>query len=119
LTAAVANSPVPVQLTVHDVGRYPPAVEAAAYFCCLEAVQNAVKHAGARCIRVGLDGSGGALTCTVDDDGAGFEPGALAVGSGLANMRDRAQAVDGTVTVQPSSSGGVRIRAWLPTAQVA
>jgi signal transduction histidine kinase len=119
LAAAVANSPVPVQLTDHHVGRYPSAVEAAAYFCCLEAVQNAVKHAGARSIRVVLDGRDGALTCTVDDDGTGFEPGALAVGSGLANMQDRARAVDGTVTVQATPSGGARMRARLPTVQVA
>ena len=42
-----ARSPVPVEVVARDVGRYPPPVEAAAYFCCLEAVQNAAKHAGA------------------------------------------------------------------------
>ena len=48
LEVAVGNSPVPVTVISRDVGRYSSPVEAAAYFCCLEAVQNAAKHAGAR-----------------------------------------------------------------------
>ena len=52
--------------------RYPPVVEAAAYFSCLEAVQNAVKHASARRIIVQLPDDGDALGFAVHDDGRGL-----------------------------------------------
>ena len=59
LTAAVGTSVVPVEVSAVDVGRYAAGVEATAYFCCLEAVQNATKHSGATTIRVSLDGRDG------------------------------------------------------------
>ena len=68
---------VPVEVAAVDVGRYAAEVEAAAYFCCLEAVQNAVKHSGATAIRVELlDGADGIADFVVEDDGVGFDPAA-------------------------------------------
>jgi signal transduction histidine kinase len=78
--------------------RAPRAIESAAYFCCLEALQNATKHAGpgARItIQVGV--RGGALRFRVCDDGAGFDPDALRPGYGRINLRDRIDAVGGQV----------------------
>jgi len=114
LEVAVGGSPVTVRVISRDVGRYPSPVEAAAYFCCLEAVQNAAKHAGAGTICVELRAEPGSLVCVIDDDGSGFEPDAVSAGSGLANMRDRVESVGGRLGIATSGSGGARIQAWLP-----
>ena len=114
LDTAFGNSPVPVKVSARDVGRYSSSVEAAAYFCCLEAVQNAAKHSGATTVCVELRGEPGYLGCVIDDDGSGFEPDAVSAGSGLANMRDRVESVGGRLSIETSGSGGARVRAWLP-----
>jgi signal transduction histidine kinase len=114
LESAAATSPVPVELRVHDVGRYPPHVEAAAYFTCLEAVQNAVKHSGAGSIHVDLEGDRLTLTVTVADDGHGFDAGATGAGAGLSNLRDRVESVGGTLVTDSTPGHGTRVRAVLP-----
>jgi signal transduction histidine kinase len=105
-----------VQVIPHCVGRLSTAVEAAAYFCCLEAVQNAAKHSGATMIRVDLMDEAGYLQCVVEDDGAGFDVLTTTAGTGLTNMRDRVEAVGGTLAIRPAPGGGTRIVALLPTA---
>jgi signal transduction histidine kinase len=114
LESAAATSPVPVELSVRDVGRYPSHVEAAAYFTCLEAVQNAVKHSGARSIHVDLAGDGRTLTVTVSDDGRGFDAGPAGAGAGLTNLRDRVESVGGTLVTDSTRGHGTRVRAVLP-----
>ena len=113
LEAAIDVSPVPVKLDAEGIGRYPARLEAAAYFCCLEALQNATKHAGATRIRICLRHDGDELVLTVEDDGTGFDTASSLSGSGLSNMRDRMEALDGTLLVT-SSDRGTRIRAALP-----
>jgi signal transduction histidine kinase len=114
LRAAVEHAGVPVLVDDAGVGRYPPIVEAAAYFCCLEAVQNATKHAGSATIRVTLRGGEAGLGFTVEDDGAGYDPATTPPGAGLANMRDRVESLGGTLTADSQPGGGTRIRAELP-----
>jgi signal transduction histidine kinase len=115
LEAAVGNSPVPVDVVAVGVGRYPPGLEAAAYFCCLEALQNAAKYSGAGAISVELIGAeDGSLVFGVEDDGTGFDPATIPPGSGLTNMRDRLDAVDGDLTVTSSPSTGTRIDGRIP-----
>src|SRR4051812_43056794 len=114
LEAAVGNSPVPVTVVAREVARYSSSVEAAAYFCCLEAVQNAAKHSGATSVCVELRGEPESLGCVVDDDGSGFDPDVVSAGSGLANMRDRVECVGGRLSIGTSGTGGASIRAWLP-----
>ena len=46
LHAAARRSPIPASVHTRSVGRYPAELESAVYFCCLEALQNAGKHAG-------------------------------------------------------------------------
>jgi signal transduction histidine kinase len=116
LRQAVVTSPVPVQVIPHGVGRLSPTVEAAAYFCCLEAVQNAAKHSGAATIRVELKDEAGSLECVVEDDGVGFDARTTTAGTGLTNMRDRVEAVGGTLTTRSAPDRGTRIVALLPTA---
>jgi signal transduction histidine kinase len=116
LRAALGTSPVPVELTAVSVGRYPPSLEAAAYFCCLEALQNAAKYSGASRIEVRLrGGTDGSLTFDVEDDGVGFEPATIRSGSGLTNMRNRLDAVDGTLEIASSLTTGTRIVGRIPS----
>jgi signal transduction histidine kinase len=128
LRAAVAAGPIRVELTAIDLPRCAPQVEAALYFCCLEAVQNASKHSGGTLITVGIqqlskggDGERTAATdpdlieLTVTDDGRGFDTDQACSG-GLANIRDRIESVQGTVQVSSSPGRGTTIRAWIPIA---
>jgi signal transduction histidine kinase len=114
LRPAVGTTTPAVEIIERDLGRYPLGVEAAAYFTCLEALQNAAKHSGADTVRVELRGEPGGLTLTVTDDGAGFDPGTTPPGAGLTNMRDRVESVGGALTTRSAPGGGTRIHASLP-----
>ena len=76
LRSGVGASPIPVTVEAEDVGRPPPLLEAALYFCCMEAVQNAAKHSGATRVTVRLRHVTGAWRLDVIDDGVGLRPGA-------------------------------------------
>jgi signal transduction histidine kinase len=98
------------------IGRYPQQVEAAVYFCCLEALQNAGKHAGEGAdATVTLHEVEGALMFEVADNGAGFalESGA-GDGHGFVNMSDRVGAFGGSVTVDSAPGLGTRITGRIP-----
>ena len=113
LRAVAVSSPVRVEVTAEGLGRYDAPLEAAAYFCCLEALQNAAKHAGATSVGIDLHQEGDALVLTVSDNGGGFDPGRASMGTGLVNMRDRIESLEGTLTVD-STSRGTCVRASLP-----
>ena len=113
LRAAALRSPIAARVEPDGVGRYPQDVESAVYFCCLEAIQNASKHArGARAITITLR-QDHALRFQVRDDGAGFDSPAATPGAGLTNMRDRLVAVGGEPTIR-SSSGGTVVTGSVP-----
>jgi signal transduction histidine kinase len=114
LKAAVAGSDG-IRVEATGVGRYPATVEAAAYFCCLEALQNAAKHAGATTVRVQLVGEPAALVATVVDDGIGFDTTAVRSGTGLSSMRDRVESLGGSLTARSEPGLGTTIRAVIPT----
>jgi len=114
LRTAVSWSPLPAELVAADIGRYPAGVEAAAYFCALEAMQNSAKHSAARSIRLDLRGGPTLLEVTVQDDGAGFDLGAAHAGAGLANMRDRVESAGGTLTIETAPARGTLVAARLP-----
>ena len=109
---------VPVEVVGSTTGRYSAEVESAAYFCCLEAIQNAAKHAGASRVVVKLDARADELRLTIEDDGSGFDPAAVTAGSGLTGMRDRADSVGGTLAVTTAPGGGTRVRASIPARAV-
>ena len=69
-----------------DLGRYPQQIEAAVYFCVLEALQNTAKYAQASAAQVTLSGDGQHLMFTVTDDGKGFDPATTPKGTGLQGM---------------------------------
>ena len=105
---------LPAHIAVHDATRrrFPAHVETAVYFCCLEALQNAMKHGGAGAridVHVGQAGDGD-LTFEVTDDGRGFEPDRVRRGSyGLTGMRDRLSAVNGRLTVRSARGAGTTV----------
>lgn len=119
IEAAASASAVPVEVRARGLGRYAPNVEAAAYFSCLEAVQNAVKHSGASEVRVDLRGGPGTLAFLVEDDGRGFDPVAAQAGAGLTNIRDRVESVGGTLHLDSTPGLGTRVRAVLPATLLA
>ncbi|MCX6463030.1 MAG: histidine kinase, partial [Pseudonocardiales bacterium] len=117
LRAAAARSPLTVQV-VEDgaVGRHPEPVEAAVYFCCLEALQNAAKHAPGSTVTLTLSHRDGALGVTVADDGPGFDAEAAGRGTGLQNMADRLGAVGGSVRWNSEPGAGTVVSASVPVA---
>jgi signal transduction histidine kinase len=115
LSAVAARAPIRTRIEAAAIGRYPPQVETTVYFCCLEALQNAGKHAGqaaAATLRVREDEGG--LLFEVSDDGAGFDPARGANGAGLANMTDRLGAIGGTLRIESSPGRGARITGTIP-----
>ena len=96
-------------------GGFDPDVEAAAYFGCAEALQNAVKHGGAG-VRVAIRLARGpdALEFVVEDDGAGFDPARVSDGYGLTNLRDRLAALGGEAEVRSRPGAGTVVRGRLP-----
>jgi signal transduction histidine kinase len=109
---AAANRAVLPTDVVADVGRYESDVEAAVYFCCLEAMQNAGKYAGegAR-LTVTVTATDDELTFEVADDGAGFDAAGIErTGHGFVNMADRLGAIGGSVSVDSAPGHGTRIR---------
>ncbi|HSD79599.1 MAG TPA: histidine kinase [Solirubrobacteraceae bacterium] len=109
LSGALMGSPLPVHISARGVGRHPAAIESAVYFTCLEAVQNAVKHArGATGVWISLH-ENAALTFEVRDDGAGFVPPAAGTTTGLRNMADRLEAVGGRLRIDSAPGRGARI----------
>ena len=83
LEAQARKAPVPTSVTADGVGRYPQEMEAAVYFCVLEALQNVAKYAGASRAEVRLAAAGRDLRFEVTDDGAGFDPETHGYGTGL------------------------------------
>lgn len=120
LPAAAGRAALLTTVETAGVGRYTPDVESTVYFCCLEAMQNAAKHAGDEAeiaIRVhevvGADGASN-LEFEVVDDGAGFDLGAEGSGHGFVNMRDRLGTVGGRLSVASSPGHGTEVRGTIP-----
>jgi signal transduction histidine kinase len=110
LQAQAAKSPVPTSVDADGIGRrYPQDVEAAVYFCVLEALQNVAKYASATQARVLLKSSGDELRFEVADDGAGFDPATKAYGTGLQGMADRLGAHGGRLDVRSAPGAGTVI----------
>src|SRR5439155_16852030 len=83
LVARARKSPIPVSVESDGVGRYPQEIEAAVYFCCLEALQDMAKYAAASEGTVRLSDGTGGLTFEVTDDGSGFASAAVGYRTGL------------------------------------
>jgi signal transduction histidine kinase len=98
------------------IGRYPREAEAAVYFCCLEALQNVAKYAGASRALIRLIAEEDHLRFEVVDDGAGFDPRSTGYGTGLQGMTDRLEAIGGTLQLRSASGEGTTVAGRLPAA---
>ena len=96
------------------IGRYPQDLEAAVYFCALEAMQNVAKHAEATSVIVRLAERDRHLVFEVKDDGRGFDSGAAGYGTGLQGMADRLDAVRGSLDVRSAPGRGTTVVGRLP-----
>ena len=114
LTAQARRAMFPVEVDASLERRYPPEIEAAIYFSCLEALQNVAKYADASRATVRVRADGRALTFEVVDDGRGFDPSANGYGTGLQGIADRLGALDGTLDVDSAPGRGTTIRGRVP-----
>lgn len=89
-------------------------IEANAYFCIREALQNASKHAKGAAVEIRLNTHDGQLGFTVKDKGPGFDPNKVRMGSGLQNMKDRIEALGGLLTIESVPGHGTIIKGRVP-----
>jgi signal transduction histidine kinase len=105
------RSPVPVEVC-STADRYPPDLEAAAYFIACEGLTNAVKHARAQQVLLQIARQDGVLMVSVADDGVGGA--AMSRGSGLTGLSDRVAARGGQLRIESPRGAGTTLRAELP-----
>jgi signal transduction histidine kinase len=115
LRDAATRTAIPTTVHADGAGRYPAEIEAAVYFCCMEALQNAGKHAGSEATAtVTLDGHDGELRFEVADTGPGFDPANVAGSTGLQNLADRIGALGGELRIESAPGTGARVSGRLP-----
>jgi signal transduction histidine kinase len=114
LRAAANRNPLSVSVVADGIGRYSSETEAAVYFCCLEALQNAAKHAVDASVEVRLWEESGGLLFSVSDDGPGFDVEKAQRGHGYINMADRLGAIGGTVRWESAPGQGARVNGSVP-----
>ena len=110
LEAQGRKAAVPTTIEPDGVGRYPREVEAAVYFCALEAMQNIAKYAHARSATVRLAERDGRLVFEIEDDGLGFDADATTYGTGVQGMADRLDAIGGTLDIRSAPGEGTVVR---------
>jgi signal transduction histidine kinase len=115
LASAARRAVIPTEVRATDLGRYAAETEAAVYFCCLEALQNATKHAGegARAT-IRLWEEEGGLLFEVADDGAGFDVRQKGISGGFTNMNDRLGAIGGSLRVESAPGRGAKVAGVIP-----
>jgi signal transduction histidine kinase len=114
LEAQARRSPLTVEVHADGIHRYPPEIEAAVYFCCLEALQNAVKHAQATTMMISVEESDDELSFTAVDNGRGIDVASARRGSGIQNMTDRMAALQGSLDLGTAPAGGTIVSGRLP-----
>lgn len=115
LEGQARKATVPTEVRVENVGRYAQDVEAAMYFCTLEALNNVAKYSRASRAEVHLAQTNGELVFEVVDDGAGFDPAETGYGTGLQGMVDRLDAIGGTLHIRSAPGEGATVTGRVPT----
>jgi signal transduction histidine kinase len=112
LKALTRRSAVPVELHLSLGPRPAGHLQVAAYYIASEALTNTAKHAQASVITMKVDGRDGALTLTIRDDGiGGADPSR---GSGIIGLKDRVEALGGTISVLSPPGHGTTLHVHLP-----
>ena len=112
IRALARRSPLPVRVQLRVDGRLPGWCEVTAYYVAAEAFTNAAKHADASAVDIVIEEASGTLTVHVRDDGVGGADASR--GSGLTGLRDRVEAVGGTMTVDSPAGAGTVLTVLLP-----
>jgi len=115
LEAQARKAAVPTSISTDGIGRYPQDVEAAVYFCVLEALNNVAKYAQASAASVDLSATDDRLGFKVRDDGEGFDPSSMSYGTGLQGMLDRLEAMGGSLNVASVPGQGTTVTGSIPT----
>jgi signal transduction histidine kinase len=114
--AQAGRLPLPVVIRASPTlrgARFPPAIEDAAWFGIAEGLTNALKHARADQVEVGLSRHNGLLEVEIRDHGSGFDPRGT-TGFGLATLRDRMAVLGGQLNIESSPGAGARLSMRLP-----
>jgi PAS domain S-box-containing protein len=112
LGGLVQRTPLDAELLTTPEERLPANVEAAAYYVVAEAMTNVARHAGASRVTVAVRREGDKAVVEIADDGRGGAD--EAGGSGLVGLRDRVDALAGTLTVESPPGAGTVVRATFP-----
>jgi signal transduction histidine kinase len=116
LRGLARRSAVPVELELRIDGRLPEQVEVAAYYLVSEALTNAAKHAHASVVHVGLAVADDTVRIVIRDDGVGgADP---AGGTGLIGLRDRVEALGGTIELASPAGRGTSLAVTIPQLSV-
>jgi signal transduction histidine kinase len=115
LESQARKATLPVAVEADGLDRYQQEIEAAVYFCCLEALQNVQKYSEAQSAVLKLASSDGVLTFEVTDDGKGFDVASVRRGAGLTNMTDRIHALGGSIEMFSTPGRGTCVNGSLPT----
>jgi signal transduction histidine kinase len=116
LEAQARKAALPVAVEASAVGRCSQDIEAAVYFCVLEALQNVAKYAQASAARVTLCQDGQCLEFTVADDGKGFDQATTPAGTGLQGISDRLAALGGSIDIASALGHGTQVTGRVPAA---
>jgi signal transduction histidine kinase len=112
LRALARRTTIPVELEISTHGRFAEHIEVAGYYVVSELLTNAVKHARASVVRVAVEELNGRLHLSIRDDGVGGADPAR--GSGLIGLRDRVEAMTGTIVVDSPAGAGTAVLISLP-----
>jgi signal transduction histidine kinase len=118
LESRITRFPMSVEIVADEElrdERFSEDVEGTAYFVACESLTNVAKHAGTDGARIRLTRFSNLLCLAVDDSGRGFQPNGARSG-GLANIRDRVEALHGRLTIESRLGAGTSVRAELPLA---
>ncbi|MCW2864552.1 MAG: Histidine kinase [Actinoallomurus sp.] len=112
IKALARRAGAPVELDVQVERRPDERIEVAVYYIVAEAVTNAIKHASASVVRVRLRVGGEEIRLSVEDDGVGGA--AVGEGSGLIGLKDRVEALGGTIKVESPGGKGTSLNVHIP-----
>jgi signal transduction histidine kinase len=118
LDAQARNAPIPVSVEAGGIGRYPQEIEAAVYFCALEALRSAARRGDAGGASVRLSVGDGDLRFEVAGDGHGSGAGDGPLGADLQGMADRIDALGGEIQIDSGPGRGTRINGSVPASAI-
>jgi signal transduction histidine kinase len=105
---------IDVAVDVDTISSVPASVQSASYRIVQEALTNVLRHAHASSVSVVVRADGEQLTIVVSDDGTGGPPSSAGAGAGVRGMRERAEALGGSLEAGPRPEGGWCVQATLP-----